>query len=294
MKPWHEGGFWAHVKSGGKSALDWFKGATADSPSKRAQRANLDYQGSEASGFANEGQDAYTAGRAEQIAARQQLADQASGKISLSGEQLCQGLQQNVAAQRSMAAGAAPQNAAMAARNAAGNTARLGYGMSGQAATAGIDERMKASALYNDAIAKQRAMELQQALGSRQNATTAYQDVTPEGSKADKMAGAVGGGLGALFKVFSDERVKTDITDGEGKSRAILDGLKAYGYKYKDQNNGKGEQFGIMAQDLEKSGLGHAVDDTPRGKVVDGAKVATSALALTASLHKRLSKLEGK
>jgi hypothetical protein len=44
--------------------------------------------------------------------------------------------------------------------------------MSGQAATAGIQERMAASQAYNDAIARQRAMELQQALGSRQNATS--------------------------------------------------------------------------------------------------------------------------
>ena len=37
-----------------------------------------------------------------------------------------------------------------------------------------------------------------------------------------------------------------------------------------------------------------AVIDTPAGKMVDGAKTATSALALTAALARRVSKLEGK
>lgn len=182
--------------------MSWYKPWTwgDESASTIKKRNDLDYQGQEASGFANEGQDAYTGLRAEQNAARQQLADQASGKISLSAEQLRQGLGQQVAQQRSLAAGAAPGNAAMAARQAAMNTARLGYGLSGAAATAGIQERMDASRAYNDAIARQRAMELQQALGSRQNATSAYGGVTPDKSTLDKWGNAIIGGVAAAVK----------------------------------------------------------------------------------------------
>jgi hypothetical protein len=93
-------------------------------------------------GFANEGQDAYTGLRAEQNAARQQLAQ--------SGER------QDLAVVRAAASGPAAEprraaldagererrNAAMAARTGRAERARLGYGMSGQAATAGIQERM--------------------------------------------------------------------------------------------------------------------------------------------------------
>jgi hypothetical protein len=171
-----------------------------ESDSAKKKRNNIDHEGQEASGFANEGQDAYTGLRAEQNAARQRLADQASGKISLSGEQLRQGLQQNLAAQRSMQASASPGNAAMAARMASQNAARLGYGMSGQAATAGIQEQMEASRAYNDAIARQRAMELQQALASRQNAVSAYNSVTPDKSFIDKWGPAITGAGSVIFK----------------------------------------------------------------------------------------------
>lgn len=182
--------------------MSWYKPWTwgDESDSSKEKRNDQNYQGSEASGFANEGQDAYSGLRDEQNAARQHLADIASGKVSLSSEQLRQGLQQNLAAQRSMAASASPQNAAMAARTAANNTARLGYGMSGQAATAGIQERMAGAQAYNDAIARQRAMELQQALGSRQNAVSAYSGVTPDKSFIDKWGPAIIGGIGAATK----------------------------------------------------------------------------------------------
>src|SRR5262249_11352646 len=77
-------------------------------------------------------------------AALEPLQRLASGQDSISAEQLRQGLQQNVAAQRSLAAGAAPANAAMAARTASIQAARLGSGMAGQQAIAGLQERQQA------------------------------------------------------------------------------------------------------------------------------------------------------
>jgi hypothetical protein len=184
--------------------MSWYKPWTwgDESNSTKQQRGNLDHQGQEASGFANEGQDAYTGMRAEGAGIRDMLRKQATGETSLSSEQLRQGLQQNLAAQHSIAAGAAPGNQAMAARQAAMNSARLGYGMSGQAATAGIQEREAGARALSDAYNQQRALELQQALQSRQNATSAYGGIKPEGSSLEKAMPLIGMGAGIASKAW--------------------------------------------------------------------------------------------
>ena len=69
-----------------------------------------------------------------------------------------------------MAASASPANAAMAARTAATQMGRLGAGMSGAAAMAGIQERNAAQQALNDSILRQQQLQLQGALGARQNA----------------------------------------------------------------------------------------------------------------------------
>jgi hypothetical protein len=169
-----------------------------ESDSAIQKRDDLNAQGAAAGGFAGVGEAGF--GRLGSAAdkARQNLADIASGKISLSGEQLRQGLQQNLSAQRSLAAGANPQNAAMAARNASMNAARLGAGISGQTAMAGIAEREAAMKALQDAILQQRQQELQAALGSRQNAISAYGGVTPDKSWIEKWGPAIVGGIGAF------------------------------------------------------------------------------------------------
>jgi hypothetical protein len=175
---------------------------TDESKSTKDKRNNLDHQGQEGSGFANEGQDAYTGMRAEGAGIRDMLRKQATGETSLSSEQLRQGLQQNLAAQRSLAAGASPGNAAMAARQMAQNSARLGYGMSGQAATAGIAEREAGAKALSDAYNQQRQMELEQALRSRQNAIGAYGGITPEGSALDKAMPLVNAAAGVASHIW--------------------------------------------------------------------------------------------
>ena len=61
-----------------------------------------------------------------------------------------------------------------------------------------------------------------------------------------------------------------------------------------DDKHGKGEQIGILAQDLEKAGLKQAVIDTPEGKKVDTSKLSGALAAATASMHQRIKALEGK
>ncbi len=91
----------------------------------------------------------------------------------------------------------------------------------------------------------------------------------------------------------SDERLKTDIEDGDQRTADFLDSLSAKHYRYKDEKFGAGPRVGIMAQDAEKSELGRfLVMNTPEGKMLDTNKVLSAALASVAHLNKRVKNLE--
>lgn len=257
-----------------------------------ARKKLLEEQAAKAGIFADYGQGGVVSLGGQMDTARQQLQDIATGKLSYSKEALRQGLMQNQAAQRSMAASASPQNAAMAALAGQQNSARLGSGMSGQAALAGIQEQQGAMKLYGDMTAQQRQQDLMAALQSRQNAMTGYGAGAagqPEKSNLEKFGPALIGAFSA-----SDRRLKTNVTKGDADAKLSLETLEAYAYDYKDGKHGKGRQLGVMAQDLEKAGLGQAVIDTPEGKMVHGAKLAGANTAMLAALGKRVSKLEGR
>jgi hypothetical protein len=102
----------------------------------------------------------------------------------------------------------------------------------------------------------------------------------------------LGGTLGAAA-LMSDINAKTNI---EGfSSDEFLGKLKPYKYDYKSEENGKGKQAGVMAQDLEKTEIGkQAVIDTPKGKMVDYSKLGPTMLSSLVELNDRLKKLEGK
>lgn len=176
--------------------LEWGKKLTEESASAKDQRRSLDETGLASNQFAEYNQGGYQALTEEARAQREALRRIASGQDSISREQLRQGLQQNVAAQRSMAASAAPQNAAMAARTAAINAGRMGMGMSGQAAIAGLQEQRAAQEALNRMILEQRQQDLQGALGSRQNAISAYGGIKPEGSKLEQWMPVINAGIG--------------------------------------------------------------------------------------------------
>lgn len=89
----------------------------------------------------------------------------ANGQNSVSALQLSQGLQQNLAAQNSMAASASPQNAAMAARTASIQGGRLGAGLAGQQAVAGLQERQQAQQALAQLQLGQSGQNLQAGLG---------------------------------------------------------------------------------------------------------------------------------
>lgn len=88
------------------------------------------------------------------------LRGQMMGQNSVSAEQLRQGLQQQQAAQMSMAA-SNPGNP-MAARTAAMQMARSGYGMAGQQALAGLQERNNAATQLGQSYGQQGQLQLGQ------------------------------------------------------------------------------------------------------------------------------------
>lgn len=100
----------------------------------------------------------------------------------------------------------------------------------------------------------------------------------------NRQAGLVGQAIsGAAY--FSDARLKTNV---ESVSPADLtemkQHLKAYAFNYKNDEHGKGDWVGVLAQDLEKSRLGRTlVVENERGeKMIDTNKVLSMFLATMA------------
>ena len=134
----------------------------------------LQEQGGHASAFATQNQGNYVGLGHEANREREYLRKIARGEESVSAMQLKNALQQNQAAQQSMAAGARGGNSAMAARTAAMNAGRQGAGLAGQQAIAGIQERQAAQSGLANMLMQQRGQDLQGALGSRGQAIGAY------------------------------------------------------------------------------------------------------------------------
>lgn len=137
-------------------------------------RAGLAGQSQAAGQFANQAQGNYGQMTGQLGGALDYYRGQMQGQNSVAAEQLRQGLAQNLAAQQSMAASASPNNSAMAARTAAMNMGRLGYGMSGQQALAGLQERNQAAQNYGQLGLGMRGQDVSAALGARQAAIGGY------------------------------------------------------------------------------------------------------------------------
>jgi hypothetical protein len=171
-----------------------------DSQGQKDQRADMIRLGQNSEAFAARGVNNYGDLTGLGRGSLQQLGQQAQGQRSVSAEQLRQALGQNQAAQMSLAAGASPRNAAMAARTAAIQTGRLGAGLAGQQAVAGLQEQNQAQQQYAALLQGLRQQDLQAALGSQQNALSAYGGYKPEGSFIDKWGQPIAAGFGAAVK----------------------------------------------------------------------------------------------
>jgi hypothetical protein len=284
------------IGRGLESAYDNTLGDDPGADAERKRRELLYAQAQGAGRFANQGERGYRALGQQGMGALSGLQALAQGQNSVSAEQLRQGLQQNLAGLQSQVASASPQNAAMMARTAAIQGGRLGAGLSGQQALAGLQERNQAQQQYAALLQALRGQDLQAALGSRQNAMSGYgapNAGAPEKSWWDKYGSALQGGASAIAAAMSDRRTKTGIKDGDKHARRAAESLGAHLFKYKNEGHGAGQQFGVMTDELKRAGLGHAVISTPQGEAVHGAKLATSTAAMVGSLARRLAKLEG-
>ncbi len=281
------------------TSWDWSGafGIGSGDPSNK-DRANLQGNAAQANAMGAQGAANYAADRAGMQQTMDHMRGQMQGQHSVSAEQLRQSLGQNLANQQSMMAGASPQNAAMAARTGAMQMGRIGSGLAGQQALAGLQERNQAAGQLSQMQLGQQGQDIQAGLGGFGAANQGWGAAmgTPEKTWGGMLGGAIGGAASAVPGMIaaSDRRLKTEIDDGGSDADKAIKGLRAFSYRYKDEKHGKGKQLSIMAQDMERAGLGHAVIDTPDGKMIHGAKAATSSLALVAALGRRVQKLEGK
>jgi hypothetical protein len=293
--------------------------------------------------------------RAAQLQQMGQLQGIASGQQQGAGELAAQRQVMNAqAAQQAQARMARGNNAALAYRNAANQTAALGVTGAGLGQQAAMQDQMNAHGLLGQVGAQGRQSDIgvananagyannaaqqnagfqqatnqanagfqQQAAGQNANAQGQMQQLnngnylqllqqlsqrdqnkynadSGVGTSKDQADAAKSGGLisgiGAAFGAFSDERLKTDITDGRHEVDRMLDELLPKEYAYKDQKHGEGRRVGIMAQDLEKSEAGRkVVYELPEGKALDINKGLSAALASVARLNERVRAIEAK
>ena len=207
-----EGGGIVPLLSGGQSLL-----SDPGSDAEKARKALLQQQAQQAGYFAGQSQDAFQGLQNQGQGALAALQAQAQGQNSVSQEQMRQNLGQLLAQQRSLAAGAAPRNAALAARTAAIQSGRIGAGMAGQRALAGLQERNQAQQQYGQLLGTLSGQQLNAALGSRQTAVGGYgagNEGAPEKSWLEKYGPAIQGGMSAAASTMSDRDMKTGIKPG--------------------------------------------------------------------------------
>jgi hypothetical protein len=262
--------------------------------------------------------------RDQQGALAQALAQQAAGQgPSVAQAQMRGALDANQQQAMAMAAGARG-NTALAQRNAmnAGSQANLQAGA--QMAAMRAQEQLSAQSQLAGVLGQQRGMDLegrgmygqqamglggqamdaealrQQAMLGQLDADTQHQVGAYQGRMADQQGkrqffGGLVGTAGSLA-MLSDERTKEGAEDATDDVAAMLAGIKPSTYRYKDQRNGAGQQYGLMAQDLERSAMGAAmVQEGADGlKRVDVGRAALGSLAAASLLAKRLDKLERK
>lgn len=97
------------------------------------------------------------------------------------------------------------------------------------------------------------------------------------------------------MSVLSDEEMKKMAEEKKSTMMNFLDAINPYQFEYKDKEHGSGKQYGVMAQDLEKSKVGQSmVRNMKEGKMIDSTATIGPTLASLGYIHERLKKLEGK
>lgn len=118
-------------------------------------------------------------------------------------------------------------------------------------------------------------------------------------AKRQQSGGIIGGLLGGIGSILSDENEKKYIKPAKKEVNSFLNSLAARQFSYKNPENNSeiskpsGKHYGILAQDLERSKIGKSlVKNTKHGKVIDTAQGFGAVLAAQAELHNRIKALE--
>jgi hypothetical protein len=124
--------------------------------------------------------------------------------------------------------------------------------------------------------------------GQNLNYASGMADVAQKNSQ--NIGNAIGTGLSAIGTLIaSDKRVKTNIRDGGDMLSAVADSVRGHKFNYK-ASPGK-EEYGVMAQDLEKTPLANTVQEGQDGtKMVDTRRLTTANTAMISDLSRKLDK----
>lgn len=98
--------------------------------------------------------------------------------------------------------------------------------------------------------------------------------------------------LPGIIAAFSDERLKTDVTEGPDVSE-VADAIEPRGFRYNWDVPGT-ERVGAMAQDLERSPLAETVIETPQGKAIDTGQLTMGLLNMVVQMQKEIEALAAK
>lgn len=144
------------------------------------------------------------------------------------------------------------------------------------------------------AAAQQQMLEAQNYQAQLGALSGAYgSDKQMQGQMLGGLFSAGGAAVGGLAK--SDRNAKKRIKREAKKIDQMIRKLRPYSYDYKDKADGAGRQYGIMAQDLERSEAGRSlVVDTLEGKKIDTVRGYGAVLASLRRLDERLGKVEKK
>lgn len=139
----------------------------------------------------------FRSGRFDQTQLIQGMQNRINGGQTVSGEMLRQGMHQNMAGQRSMAAGAGASNSAMAARNAAMNSGRMNAGLAGQQAVAGMKERLASEQALGQMLQQRRQADMQSMFDGNSRGLRGYE--TLENARTSRVTGQSGPSQGERF-----------------------------------------------------------------------------------------------
>ena len=173
------------------------------------------------------------------------------------------------------------QSRAMGAAQAGGLSAAAGANAGAQAGTEAYSSVYPQTALgYSDQDTQQKIAQMQK------DWEMAKADSDQTGTWAQAGSSLI---PWLINLISSDETKKTDIRDGHGMLDAVADSVRGKTFSYKDSPGRK--EYGIMAQDLEKTPLSDSVVDTPGGKMVDTKRITMANTGMITELSKKLDKV---